>query len=165
MEEGELVYHGPNVMMGYASCPEDLAKGDELGGTVATGDLGYRDMRGLFFITGRASRFVKLYGWRVSLDEVEELLSPAGPVAAVDEQDRLVIYTEVSSGVFTDAVTQLAHRLSLHPSGFEIRAIENIPRLANGKVDYGCLKRSAGEASQEGQATLPPEGSGSLVGG
>jgi len=139
MEEGELVYQGPNVMMGYATCPEDLAKGDELRGVVATGDLGYRDGRGLFYITGRRSRFVKLYGWRVSLDEVEELLSHAAPVAAVNHQDRLVIYAEHPGVLFADAVKQLAARLQLHPSGFEIREIDSIPRLANGKVDYRSL--------------------------
>jgi acyl-CoA synthetase (AMP-forming)/AMP-acid ligase II len=142
MEEGELFYHGPNVMMGYATCPEDLAKGDELHGTVATGDLGYCDARSLFYITGRRSRFVKLYGWRVSLDEVEELLSPAAHVAAVSEQDRLVIYAEQPGAGFADAVNRLAGRLNLHPSGFEIREIESIPRLANGKVDYRTLAQA-----------------------
>lgn len=163
MEEGELVYHGPNVMMGYASRPEDLARGDELGGTVATGDLGYKDIRGLFYITGRASRFVKLYGWRVSLDEVEELVAHAGTVAAIDEPDRLVIYTEVSSGALADAVTQLAARLKLHPSCFEIRAIESIPRLPNGKVNYASLIRSAVSASNRGKSAFLPRGSDSLA--
>jgi acyl-CoA synthetase (AMP-forming)/AMP-acid ligase II len=141
MEEGELVYQGPNVMMGYATGPEDLGGGDELGGVIATGDLGYRDARGLFYITGRKSRFVKLYGWRVSLDEVEELLSHAAPVAAVNEEERLVIYSERAGTAFADAVSQLAARLKLHPSCFEIREIASIPRLANGKVDYGALAR------------------------
>lgn len=139
MEEGELIYQGPNVMMGYATAPEDLGKGDEMGGRVATGDLGYCDSRGLFYITGRSSRFVKLYGWRVSLDEVEELLSPAARVAAVSVQERLVIYAERPGAAFSDAVHQLAARLKLHPSGFEIREIESLPRLANGKVDYRSL--------------------------
>jgi acyl-CoA synthetase (AMP-forming)/AMP-acid ligase II len=141
MEEGELVYEGPNVMMGYATCPEDLAKGDELGGTVATGDLGYRDHRGLFYLTGRRSRFVKLNGWRVSLDEVEQLLSNAATVAAVNEGERLAIYVERPGAGFADAVDQLARSLNLHRSGFEIRAIDALPRLANGKVDYQSLVR------------------------
>jgi len=138
-EEGELVYRGPNVMMGYATCVADLAKGDELGGRVATGDLGYRDARGLFYVTGRKSRFVKLFGWRVSLDEVEALLAHAAAVAAVNEQDRVVIYAERPGARFGDEVDQLADRLKLHRSGFEIREIDAIPRLANGKVDYRSL--------------------------
>src|SRR5205085_1023241 len=56
MEEGELIYEGPAVMMGYATQPGDLAKGDVLGGKLATGDLGYQDERGLFYITGRKAR-------------------------------------------------------------------------------------------------------------
>lgn len=149
MEEGELVYRGANVMMGYATCPQDLGKGDELGGVVATGDLGYCDARGLFYITGRKSRFAKIYGWRVSLDEVEEILSPAAAVAAVSDQDRIVIHVEQPSATFADAVFQLAARLKLHPSGFEIREIDAIPRLANGKVDYRSLSRSVPPAPAE----------------
>jgi len=146
-EEGEFVYRGPNVMMGYAHRAEDLGNGDELGGRVATGDLGYRDSRGLFYITGRQSRFVKLYGWRVSLDEVEEMLSHAATVAAISEEDRLVIYAERPGATLSDAVDRLADRLNLHRAGFEIRGIETIPRLANGKVDYRSLTRGVPLAS------------------
>jgi acyl-CoA synthetase (AMP-forming)/AMP-acid ligase II len=142
-DEGEFIYRGANVMMGYARCQEDLAKGDGLGGKLSTGDLGYRDARGLFYITGRTSRFVKLNGWRVSLDEVEELLSDAGPIAALNENDRLVIYSERPAGALDAAVRQLASRLNLHPSGFEVRQIASIPRLANDKTDYGSLARAA----------------------
>ena len=141
LEEGELVYEGPNVMMGYATCADDLAKGDEMGGRVATGDLGYRDERGLFYITGRRSRFVKLFGWRVSLDEVEQLLSDSAPVAAVNQGDRIVIYTERPDATLAEAVDGLARKLNLHRSGFEIRAVDAIPRLANSKVNYQLLTR------------------------
>jgi acyl-CoA synthetase (AMP-forming)/AMP-acid ligase II len=141
MGEGELVYEGPNVMMGYATCADDLAKGDETGGRVATGDLGYRDERGLFYITGRRSRFVKLFGWRVSLDEVEQLLSHAAPVAAVNDGERLLIYAERPGATLAEAVDNLARKLNLHRSGFEIRAVDAIPRLANSKVDYQSLTR------------------------
>ena len=149
MEEGELVYRGPNVMMGYATSREDLGRGDDHGGVVATGDLGFRDNRGLCYITGRKSRFVKLYGWRVSLDEVEQLLSPAtAAVAAVNDGDRLVLYVERPTGAFAEAVDELARRLKLHRAGFDIRAIESLPRLANGKIDYQSLARAAGAAAR-----------------
>jgi acyl-coenzyme A synthetase/AMP-(fatty) acid ligase len=141
MEEGELIYEGPNVMMGYATHPADLEKGDLLGGKLATGDLGYQDDRGLFYITGRKARFVKLFGWRISLDDVEELLAPAGPVAAVNERDRILIYTEQNSAALAEPVRQLSARLRIHPSGFEVRTIASLPRLANGKIDYQSLAR------------------------
>lgn len=156
MEEGELTYEGPNVMMGYASRREDLAKGPELG-RLSTGDLGYRDSQGLFYITGRRSRFVKLNGWRVSLDEVEALLSHAGPVAAVNLQDRIIIYAESSGGITAGSVEQLAARLRLHPSGFELRCVNAIPRLANGKVDYRSLAGDVPSAAARPEAS-PPAG-------
>jgi acyl-CoA synthetase (AMP-forming)/AMP-acid ligase II len=144
LKEGELIYEGPNVMMGYATDPEDFQKGDVQRGRLSTGDLGYRDDRGLFYITGRKARFVKLFGWRISLDDVEEMLSHIGPVAAVkevvNEEERIIIYTERSSADLAEPVQQLAARLRIHQTGFEIRGAGSIPRLANGKVDYRSLK-------------------------
>jgi len=139
MEEGELLYEGPNVMMGYATCSQDLAKGDVQGGRLATGDLGYCDDRGLFYITGRRTRFAKVFGWRVSLDDVEELLSGVARVAAVNENDRIIIYTEETRTDFAEHVGQLAGTLRLHPSAFHIRPMAALPRLANGKLDYRSL--------------------------
>jgi acyl-CoA synthetase (AMP-forming)/AMP-acid ligase II len=63
---GELVYSGPNVMLGYALSPDDLSKGRELE-ELRTGDLASRDAQGLYRIVGRKSRFAKLYGLRINL--------------------------------------------------------------------------------------------------
>jgi long-chain acyl-CoA synthetase len=153
IEEGELIYEGPNVMMGYATDPDDFQKGDSQGGRLTTGDLGYRDDRGLFYITGRKARFVKLFGWRISLDDVEEMLSHTGPVAAVteaeNEAERIVIYTEGSSAALEEPLQQLAVRLRIHHTGFEIRSVGRIPRLANGKVDYRSLRPSLALAGSQ----------------
>lgn len=142
-QEGELVYEGPNVMMGYASEPSDLARGDELGGKLYTGDMGYYDDTGLFYITGRKARFVKLFGWRISLDDVEEMLSHTGPVAAVGDNERILIFCESSPGTSPNgaapSIEELSARLRIHPSGFEVRMVPAIPRLANGKTDYRSL--------------------------
>jgi hypothetical protein len=70
---------------------------------------------------------------------VEELLAPVGPVAAVNEQDRIVVYTEQNSAAFAEAVQHLSRRLRIHPSGFEVRTMQSIPRLANDKIDYCSL--------------------------
>jgi len=142
LQEGELVYEGPNVMMGYASEPLDLVAGDEMGGKLHTGDLGYYDDRGLFYISGRKARFVKVFGWRISLDDVEELLSVNGPVAAVNENDRIVIFCEERQGGTPD-INGLSARLHIHPSGFELRKVNQIPRLANGKTDYPSLPHNS----------------------
>jgi acyl-CoA synthetase (AMP-forming)/AMP-acid ligase II len=160
MEEGELIYEGPNVMMGYATHPSDLQQGELPGGKLATGDLGYQDDQGLFYITGRKTRFVKLFGWRVSLDEVEELLAPLGAVAAVNEQDRIIVYTEQRSAAFAEAVQQLSMRLRVHPSGFDIRATQSIPRLANGKIDYRSLTMRPDSTHTVGRSGTWPTSTG-----
>ena len=71
---GEMVYRGENVTLGYATCKEDLLKGDENHGVMHTGDLVRRDMDGCYFIVGRLKRFLKIFGLRIGLDEVENLI-------------------------------------------------------------------------------------------
>ena len=72
--QGEMVYRGENVTLGYATCPEDLLKGDENHGVMHTGDLARRDADGCYFIIGRLKRFLKIYGLRIGLDEVERMI-------------------------------------------------------------------------------------------
>ena len=68
---GELVYRGPNVMLGYAEHPDDLGSGREID-ELPTGDLARYDPVGdVYEIVGRASRFIKPFGVRIDLDEVE----------------------------------------------------------------------------------------------
>ncbi|GAB3865821.1 hypothetical protein GCM10027610_116700 [Dactylosporangium cerinum] len=70
---GEVLYRGPNVMMGYAETAADLARGDEQGGLLETGDLGHLDEEGYLFIDGRLKRFGKVFGVRLNLDDIERL--------------------------------------------------------------------------------------------
>lgn len=72
--QGEMVYRGENVTLGYATCREDLQKGDENHGVMHTGDLARRDADGCYFIIGRLKRFLKIFGLRIGLDEVERMI-------------------------------------------------------------------------------------------
>ena len=76
---GEVVYEGPNVMLGYATGSGDLALGDELGGVLRTGDIGYLDEDGFLFLVGRSKRIAKVFGLRINLDEVEAAMREHGP--------------------------------------------------------------------------------------
>jgi len=139
----ELVYEGPNVMMGYAEGPDDLALGDRLGGVLRTGDLGSVDEDGYFRVTGRLTRFAKLFGRRVSLQDIEQSLEDAFAVrvAASDGGDRIVIHTERLGEVDLESVTRhLAGILSVPPTAIVIRPVERLPRTASGKKDYRALE-------------------------
>ena len=72
--QGEMVYRGENVTLGYATCERDLAKGDENNGVIHTGDLARRDVDGCYFIIGRLKRFLKIFGLRIGLDELEQMI-------------------------------------------------------------------------------------------
>ena len=71
---GQLVYEGDNVTLGYATCKSDFAQGDMNNKTLYTGDIAFRDKDGFYYIVGRMKRFLKLYGLRISLDQVEYLV-------------------------------------------------------------------------------------------
>jgi len=73
-DSGEMVYRGENVTLGYAHSKEDLLKGDENHGIMHTGDLARRDADGCYYIIGRLKRFLKIFGLRIGLDEVENLI-------------------------------------------------------------------------------------------
>lgn len=142
---GEVVYRGPNVMLGYADDESGLAKGDEYGGVLATGDLGYLDEEGYLFITGRLKRIGKVFGNRVSLDDLEQAARTAAVgidvVAAVPAGDKVVLFAEgVDKDICKDASRALSERLHLHVSGFDVRPIDTVPLLASGKIDYRSLE-------------------------
>jgi acyl-CoA synthetase (AMP-forming)/AMP-acid ligase II len=133
---GEVLYRGPNVMLGYAETAADLARGDDQGGLLETGDLGHLDEDGYLFIDGRLKRFGKVFGVRLNLDDIERMLTV--PAAAVAGDDKIVVFVE--DGDAAEIRQDLANRLKLHWSGFEIRGIAALPLLSNGKIDYRTLE-------------------------
>lgn len=138
---GELVCSGDNVCMGYASTIDDLAMGDINNGVLFTGDMARRDQDGYFHIVGRKKRFLKLYGHRVSLDEVELNLREAGfDCACAGADDNLTIF--VAGGPDPEFVRQEAVRLMrLHHQSLSVVAIDRIPRADSGKIDYRALQQ------------------------
>jgi acyl-CoA synthetase (AMP-forming)/AMP-acid ligase II len=144
--EGELVYHGPNVMLGYATQHEDLALGDAMNGELRTGDLGALDKDGFFRVTGRTKRIAKVYGLRVNLDEIEAAASAHGPVAVVDAGEHIVLWRAAGGEIAPDDLRrEVARRFGLNSRAFTVRDIETLPLKASGKVDYDSLaKRHAG---------------------
>lgn len=139
---GELVYEGPNVMLGYASEATDLALGDTQQGVLRTGDLGYRDADGFFFVTGRLKRFAKVYGLRVNLDELEERVRAHGSAAAVSDDERITVHCEFGDTAQFDTLrSEFAQIYQLNVNTFVFARIDALPLLASGKVDYDALQK------------------------
>jgi acyl-CoA synthetase (AMP-forming)/AMP-acid ligase II len=139
--DDEIVYTGPNVMMGYAESAADLARGDDLAGVLRTGDLGHLDDEGFLFLTGRRKRIGKIFGVRVNLDDVERHLAGQGPVAAVSGDDRIHVFVEGVDDAAARAVrSELAAFLGTHVSGVDVRPVAALPLLPTGKVDYRTLE-------------------------
>jgi long-chain acyl-CoA synthetase len=138
---GELIFSGPNVALGYALSCKDLVLGDEWHGILRTGDLARQDVDGFFFIEGRSSRFLKIFGVRVSLDAVEAWYAERGVVAAsYGQDDHLKVMIEAApSRLEEDETKKMAAIMKIHPSAVTISAMPILPRLNTGKIDYSCL--------------------------
>lgn len=146
-ETGELVVESPAVMMGYALTADDLARGDELGGILQTGDLAQKGADGLLRIVGRKSRILKIYGLRLNIDEVEKRLISLGfPAVCFGEDDKLRILLEGESDP-AEAKARVTELFSLPPRGVEVRAIAQIERSASGKLSRAALD-TAWEAAE-----------------
>lgn len=138
-EVGELVYRGDNVTLGYATCREDLALGDQRCGVLRTGDLARFDEELFFYIVGRKSRFIKVFGNRVNLEEIEQQVRNQGiDCACGGEDDRLRVY--ISDASRKDMVAVFVEKMTgLHRSACEVVVIEKIPRNEFGKISYATL--------------------------
>lgn len=145
---GEVFYDGPNVMMGYATSREDLAKGATHGSLLATGDIGYLDDEGFLYLTGRSKRICKLAGSRVSLDEVEALavamLGGQEQVAAVDGGDKgaSLFVTGIEPESAKELRRKIARRLGVPPKLIGVSYVGAIPLTPNGKFNYAALSRT-----------------------
>lgn len=140
---GELVYKGPNVTLGYAESGEDLVKGDERGGILQTGDMAQFDDDGYFYIVGRKKRFLKIYGNRVNLDEMERMVKGSFEdincaCAGVDDHMYIFITDESMIEKIKEFVVQ---KTKLNAKAFHIMAIDKIPQNDAGKTLYKELEK------------------------
>lgn len=133
--QGEMVYRGENVTLGYASSQEDLLKGDENHGVMHTGDLARRDKDGCYYIIGRLKRFLKIYGLRIGLDEVEQMVKAEYKTDCYckgNDEKLIVLVTDVKLvsvlPAFIEEKTHLFHQR------IEVQVVDAILRNEAGKV-------------------------------
>lgn len=141
-DEGEIIYYGENVSMGYCNCLEDLALGNINNNVLHTGDMGYLDNDGFLYITGRKSDFVKMYGRRFGLTSISQMIQEVCGLHAycTFEQNQIVIMYERDAKESIEEVKKwLPKRLHLSSGDFIYNMVNQFERTPNGKIRVrGC---------------------------
>ncbi|KAL8840440.1 MAG: hypothetical protein Q9170_001316 [Blastenia crenularia] len=160
-EVGELWVKGPNVFKGYLNNPEGTRNALTEDGYFKTGDVGYQDENGNFYITDRVKELIKYKGFQVPPAELEGLLAShpkINDVAVVGLYDKEQA-TEVprayvvpapgvqgTKEVQADISSWLAAKVANHKRlRGGIRFVDEIPKSASGKILRRMLKMRAQE--------------------
>ena len=140
--DGEVIYSGPNVSLGYAEGLEDLALGDENKGILHTGDIGKIDKDGFLYITGRIKRIAKAGGKRINLDELEAIIEHnSGMRTACIEKDCCICIMVISgdSSILDEIQNEVISLLNVNRRFVRTYSIRKLPVNTHGKRDYNEL--------------------------
>ena len=137
---GEMIYEGPNVTWGYAEKKMDLELGDERSGVLYTGDLAKMDDDGFFYIVGRITRFVKLTGRRISLDDCERIINNQFNVLSACTGDDAFLNVFITESDKAEEIHRyLSDKLKLNLRLIKVFVVDSIPRNSSGKIQYKNL--------------------------
>jgi long-chain acyl-CoA synthetase len=134
---GEMIYRGKNVTLGYAFEGEDLSRGDENNGILYTGDIARRDADGCYYIIGRRSRFLKLYGFRIGLDESEQMIKSEFDIDCIcsgTDEKMIIKITDVN--MKEKVIDFITSKTGLFHAAFEVVITDQIYRNEAGKLIY-----------------------------
>ena len=139
---GELVYEGRNVTLGYAERGEDLIRGDERHGRLETGDMAQFDDDGYYYIVGRKKRFLKIYGNRVNLDEIDRMVKTEFGIEAASAGKDDHLYLFVTDPAMAEPVREFViGKTKLNPAAFKAVTLDEIPKNDAGKTLYSELAK------------------------
>ncbi len=138
-KRGELIYSGKNVCMGYSENYKDLNFEDINNGTLYTGDIAKKDKEGFYFITGRLNRNIKVFGFRINLDDLEKKLVLKNlHCACVGKNDLIkIFYTKKSQK--NSFLSYLLKNFRFKKNYFELIFLKKLPYSTNGKIQYSKL--------------------------
>jgi len=161
-EVGEIVASGSNIMLGYWKKPEATVKA-LVNGWYHTGDQGYKDAEGFFFLVGRQDDLLKVGGHRLSVQEIEDVLMESRlfvEVAVVGLLDELLGNRLAVLGVpagdkcsESEVLGVCINKLARHKVPSEVRFTRTLPKKANGKIDrQACRGFFAEQKGNEGRS-------------
>ena len=141
-KQGEIIFKGKNVTLGYCNEINDLKKGDFNKGLLNTGDIGYKDKDKFIYLVGRKKRFIKILGHRINLEELQEKLQKnilCQSILCAGYDNLLKVYTTDKSK-FKLIENYLKKNIKLNNKLFNIFLLEKIPKNSSGKILYSKLK-------------------------
>lgn len=135
---GELIYRGENIFIGYSfSCKDlEVIEQQEI---LYTGDLALKDEDNYYYIVGRKNRFTKIFGNRINLDEIEEILENFGIKAACTGDDQFITIHLENEIHKNEVLNQILKYVNIHRTAFKFNIINKIPRNSSGKILYSNL--------------------------
>ena len=141
---GELVYEGENVTDGYANTFNDLDYIKENNFKLNTGDIAWIDEDNYVFLLGRINRFAKINGIRVSLVDVENIISKLGyPCAVISDDIDLKVYIEIPDKISLDMnkmKKEITSKINISPNSINLTRRARLPRIESGKIDYKAME-------------------------
>jgi acyl-CoA synthetase (AMP-forming)/AMP-acid ligase II len=157
---GEICVRGPQVMKGYLNCPEATARTIDSEGWLHTGDVGYADEEGCFYVVDRAKELIKYKGFQVAPAELEAVLltHPAIADAAVvpspdDEAGEVpkafVVLKENESITTEDVLGFVAARVAPYKKVRRVEFLAQIPKSPSGKILRRLLIASEREKAEQ----------------
>jgi len=143
-ELGEILIKGPNVMKGYFGNPQATAEAIQ-DGWLRSGDIGYRDPDGYYYLVDRVKDMINVAGFKVFPREVEEVLSrhdAVREVAVVGVEDtvrgeavKAFVVLNAGASVEVEALRSLCREsLASYKVPEVIEFIEALPRNPTGKI-------------------------------
>jgi acyl-coenzyme A synthetase/AMP-(fatty) acid ligase len=134
---GELIYRGKNVCMGYAENFKDLTKGDENKGILKTGDIAYKDKDNFYYLVGRKDRYIKIYGMRINLLELEDIILNFGFENICMQEKENTINVFIKDSFELEALKKnIMSVTKIHPSVFTFKIVKEFPLNKNYKISY-----------------------------
>jgi len=153
-KRGEVCVRGPQIMKGYLNKPDATAQTIDPDGWLHTGDIGYADEDGHFFIVDRAKELIKYKGFQVPPAELEAILlthhciADAAVIPLPDDEAGevpkafVVLKSETTPQAIMDFV---AARVAPHKRIRALEFIDKIPKSPSGKI----LRRMLVQADRE----------------
>lgn len=139
--KGEIVAKGKNIFMGYSNNYKDLKKPNSEKLTLKTGDLGYFDNDGFFYISSRVNKIAKIYGNRIDIGVLETLMGKKG-FNVVCTSNNKIIFTfyenKYNRNILSKAISSITN---LNERSFEFIKLKSFPRTSNNKISYNKLNK------------------------